>query len=99
MKKTLVLTAFLLAACTKPDTGLAPPPKLPDLPPALSKKAEQLPPLTDPTMGGAQVDGARDDAKYNEVAWQLNRLIDVYKCVQTALAEKKDASSCLNAIK
>ena len=96
MKKIAVITCLLLSACATTPTGLAPAPEMPDLPPSLAKPAKQLPPLIDPTMGGSQLDGARDDMTYNEVSWQLNTIIKAWACVKKALAERKDATGCFN---
>lgn len=102
MKKLIIITllATSLVGCkhTQPDVGLAKPVALPALPPYLSKKAERLPDLTDPSMGAAHIDGAETDIKYNEVAHQLNTLIEVYECVKEALATDKDPGKCLKEV-
>jgi len=97
MKKLFIIGCLMLSACATTPTGLAPAPEMPDLPPSLAKPAKQLPPLTDPTVDGNQLEGARDDQQYNEIAWQLNTIIKAWGCVKKALAERKDATGCLNA--
>lgn len=74
--------------------GKAPPPKVPALPANLAKKAGSLPPLTDPTVAGVQKDGAATDRLYNDVAIQLNNVIDAWSCVMDALNNEKDAKAC-----
>ena len=86
--------ALLLVAC-KTTTGLAPDPRIPDLPSNLEKKAEQLPPITDPSMGGIVRDGTSTDMLYNSVSTQLNNLIDLYNCVKISMNDKKDPKECL----
>jgi hypothetical protein len=96
MKKLVLISALLLTACATTPTGLAKDPVMPDLPPPLNEKAQPLPPLTDNTMGGLQVQGAEDDKQYNKVRRQNNTIIDAWACVKKALAEKKDATACFN---
>lgn len=96
MKRLIIIAALLLSACgqkvhVNPITSVAPP----VLPPNLAHKASALPPITDNTMGGSQVQGAKDDQQYNAVAFQLNALIDVYDCVRTSIIQGTDAKDCL----
>lgn len=97
MRKQIVLIlALTLSACTtKPGPGLAKPIQVPELPSNLAVKAKALPPITDNTMGGLVIDGANTDMKYNEVAHQLNNVIDLYNCVKISINEKKDIKTCL----
>jgi hypothetical protein len=74
--------------------GKAPAPKVPALPDALARKAGALPPLTDPSVAGQQKDAADTDRRYNDVAHQLNNVIDAWFCVKDALNEEKDAKAC-----
>lgn len=90
MKKLVLALALLTAACAGKQTGLAPAVQIPPLPGNLAQKAEPLPPITDPTMGGlvqANVDTSR---KYNAVSFQLNKVIDLYECVKEAINNKKE---------
>jgi hypothetical protein len=94
MKYFVLPLALLLAAC-QTTTGLAPDPKIPNLPANLEKKAEQLPPITDPSLGGIVRDSAASSMQYNEVGTQLNNLIDLYNCVKVSMNDKKDPKECL----
>lgn len=94
MKYFVLPLALLLAAC-QTTTGLAPDPKIPDLPANLEKKADQLPAITDPTLGGFVIDSASSSMQYNSVGTQLNNLIDLYNCVKTSMNDKKDPKECL----
>lgn len=94
MKYIALPLALLLAAC-QTTTGLAPDPKIPDLPANLEKKADQLPPITDPTLGGFVIDSASSSMQYNSVGTQLNNLIDLYNCVKVSMNNKKDPKECL----
>lgn len=91
-KFLIMLLAVSLSACktTSPDTGLAYNPQIPELRPELGVKAKALPPITDNTMGGSQIQGAQDDMQYNSVAHQLNTVIDIYNCVRNAINTRKD---------
>lgn len=95
MRKVLPIVLFLSACTHTQDTGLAKSVQIPDLPPNLAQKAEPLPPLTDPTMGGLVKSAIDTDMKYNSKAYQLNSLIDLYNCVKTSINDKKDIKSCL----
>lgn len=76
------------------SVGKAPAPKVPALPASLAKKATALPPLSDPSVAGQQRDAIATDRRYNDVAMQLNNVIDAWKCVSTALNGEKDAMAC-----
>ena len=65
MKHFVLPLALLLAAC-QTTTGLAPDPKIPNLPANLEKKAEQLPPITDPSLGGIVRDSAASSMPYRD---------------------------------
>lgn len=93
--KKIILIALLLSACKHTDTGLAEPIQIPDLPPILAKKAESLPQITDPSMGGLVVQAAEDDSEYNTVSKQLNKLIDFYNCIKVSINNKSNAKECL----
>jgi hypothetical protein len=101
MKKAVVILSLLLlvgGCATKepPVTGIAKPVQVPELPQALSKKAERLPDIVDPTFGGIIKDGIQADQQYNAVSHQLNKLIDLYACVRAAMNQSKDPSEvCL----
>jgi hypothetical protein len=66
MKKLIIVTALLVSACaSKPDTGLAPAVQIPPIPENLAQKAEPLPPVTDPTMGGLVQANVQSSKQYN----------------------------------
>ncbi len=91
MKKLVIVSALLLSACAnKPDTGLAPAVQIPPIPENLAQKAEPLPPITDPTMGGLVKANIDSSKKYNAVSFQLNKLIDLYNCVMDSVNNKKE---------
>lgn len=91
MKKLVIVSALLLSACAnKPDTGLAPAVEIPPIPENLAQKAEPLPPITDPTMGGLVKANIDSSKKYNAVSFQLNKLIDLYNCVMDSVNNKKE---------
>lgn len=91
MKKLVIVSALLLSACAnKPDTGLAPAVQIPPIPENLARKAEPLPPITDPTMGGLVQANIDSSKKYNAVSFQLNKLIDLYNCVMDSVNNKKE---------
>ncbi len=76
------------------SVGKAPAPKMPALPKTLAKRAGPLPPLTDPSVAGQQKDAADTDRRYNDVAHQLNNVLDAWDCVLDALNNEKDAKAC-----
>ena len=78
--------------------GRAPPPKMPELPPALSQRATRLPDLTDNTVSGLQADAIETDRRYNDVSHQLNSVLDAWECVRTALNSGKDAAECFKGL-
>lgn len=91
MRKLIIASLIFLSACAHDtDIGLANPVKIPDLPLSLAIRADRLPDLTDPSMGAQQIDSTATDIKYNNVAFQVNNLIDLYQCVQKSINEKKD---------
>lgn len=92
-----MLLPLALMACktNQPETGLARPPEIPELPANLARKAEALPPIPDSTMGTAHIQGTKDDIQYNAVAFQLNNVIDLYNCVRISLNERTDLKKCL----
>lgn len=91
MKKVgLVLVLFLAACKTTDDTGLVVGVQVPALPESLAQRAEALPPNTDTTMGGQVLDNTRNIRAYNEKAFQVNDLIDLYNCVREAVNNKKE---------
>jgi hypothetical protein len=101
MKKLALLPLLLLAGCFDEghkveSTGLGYQAQIPELPPELAIKAKALEPITDATMGGTQIQGAKDDMQYNSVAHQNNALIDIYNCVRNAVNNKgEDLKKCL----
>lgn len=86
----LLPIVLLLSACASKDTGLAPAVQIPPLPANLAQKAEPLPPITDPTMGGLVQANIDSSKRYNAVSFQLNKLIDLYSCVKEAVNTKKE---------
>lgn len=103
MIKQLLLGVALFATLTAGscdrkeglDIGIAKPVQIPDAPAYLTKKAERLPDITDPSFGGIMLDAADTDAKYNDVAIRLNLLIDYTLCIQESVNKKKDIEKCL----
>lgn len=84
----------LLAGCKTtqdPELGEARSVQVPPLPASLAQRPTRLPDITDPTMGGIQIDGVKSDRTYNDVAHQTNSLITVYECVRVAV-NSRDAS-------
>jgi hypothetical protein len=109
MKRILPLLLILsLGACTTiPDIstdgdivvggdnlGSAKPVRMPDLPDNLKIKAKRLPDLTDTSVTANQLDAVDTDIKYNNVAFQVNALINAWECVMKNMNDNKDASSC-----
>ena len=99
-KLTTIVTIFslLVTACggKQPlnSTGLGYQAQIPELPAELAIKARSLPPITDNTMGGTQIQGAQDDAAYNAVAHQLNKVIDIYNCVRKSINNREQTITC-----
>ena len=91
MKKTLLVLALLLSGCAAaPDTGLATGVQIPPLPEKLAQKAGPLTPNQDTTMGGQVLDNTQNIRQYNDKAFQVNDLIDLYNCVRDAVNNKKE---------
>jgi hypothetical protein len=90
MKKSIIVLALLASACSTTDTGLAPQVRIPPIPENLSQRAGQLPSSSDTTMGGQVLDNTRNIRTYNEKAFQVNDLIDLYNCVREAINNKKE---------
>jgi hypothetical protein len=90
MKKLILALALLTTACAGKETGLAPAVQIPPLPGNLAQKAEPLPPITDPTMGGLVQANVDTSKRYNAVSFQLNKIIDLYVCVKDAVNDKKE---------
>jgi hypothetical protein len=104
MKKLILIAAaaLSLSACAttgndKPDLGTAPPAKMPDLPDTMARKAERLPDMTDPSLGGIHKSGIDADTSYNELAVRYNALVDAWDCVKKGLEarDEKLAQQCL----
>lgn len=90
MKKLVLVVSLLLTACGGKETGIAPAVQIPPIPANLAQKADPLPPITDPTMGGLVQANIESSKKYNAVSFQLNKLIDLYDCVKEAVNNKKE---------
>lgn len=91
MKKTLLVFALFLSGCaTTPETGLATGVQIPPLPEKLAQKAGSLTPNEDTTMGGQVLDNTQNIRQYNDKAFQVNDLIDLYNCVRDAVNNKKE---------
>ena len=98
MKYTILIPVFLLATACSHTSTIPPtvvPAQIPPLPANLSVRAEPLPPITDNTMGGLIRDGINTDRRYNDVAAQLNSLIDVYECIRRTYNDHSSAEKCL----
>ena len=90
MKKLLsVLIIVGLSGCAAhtpaPDLGIAPVAQMPALPATLARRAERLPDITDPSLGGLHHDGVNTDTTYNDLAIRYNALVDAWGCVRQAL--------------
>lgn len=100
MKPIIIGLLIALAGCKHTGIDLqlpeTKPIQVPELPAELAKPAQKLPPLTDNTMGGRELDAVETDKKYNEVVFQVNNLIVFYKCVRQSVNERKDLERCLN---
>ena len=90
MKKLILALALLTTACAGKQTGLAPAVQVPPLPGNLAQKAEPLPPITDPTMGGLVQANVDTSKRYNAVSFQLNKIIDLYVCIRDAVNNKEE---------
>ena len=90
MKKLVLVVSLLLTACGGKETGIAPAVQIPPIPANLAQKADPLPSITDPTMGGLVQANIESSKKYNAVSFQLNKLIDLYDCVKEAVNNKKE---------
>lgn len=91
MKKTLLVFALFLSGCaTAPETGIATGMQIPPLPEKLAQKAGSLNPNEDTTMGGQVLDNTQNIRQYNDKAFQVNDLIDLYNCVRDAVNNKKE---------
>lgn len=89
MRSLVIVLALLLSAC-KTDTGLATSVQIPPIPENLAQRAGPLPASTDITMGGQVLDNTRNIRQYNDTAFQVNDLIDLYNCVREAVNNKKE---------
>lgn len=103
--KKIVLAAMLalpLAACggggerPDPEIGVAPAAQMPALPNALAQKAERLPDITDPSLGGIHRDGAQSDSRYNDLAYRYNFMVDAWGCVRQHLNSRSTDEEALN---
>ena len=79
-----------MSACKTPDTGLALQVQVTPIPENLAQRAGPLPPNSDITMGGQVLDNTQNIRTYNEKAFQVNDLIDLYNCVREAINNKKE---------
>lgn len=102
MIKNLILPLLALtmvSACAhtdlEPGAPTVTPVRVPELPAEFKVKAEQLPELTDRTLGGQVNAGIESDRAYNSLGFKYNALIDLYHCVQISMNEKKDPELCL----
>lgn len=94
MKKVLIF-ALLLSACSPKQSAIVSAPVPPPLPAYLDTSPENLPPISDTSMGTAHVQGAKDDMQYNELKHKYNTLRDLYNCVYTSMKEGKKSDKCL----
>jgi hypothetical protein len=88
--KKLVLVLLLSGCTATQDTGLAVGVQVPPIPESLAQRAGPLPSSSDTTMGGQVLDNTRNIRAYNEKAFQVNDLIDLYNCVREAVNNKKE---------
>ena len=79
--------------------GSAPPPKVPDLPANLAKRAGPLPHLTDGHEPTLVKDLAKTSSLYNDIANQLNAVLDAWGCVETSLNNNADSAKCFKEAK
>ena len=102
--RLLILPVLLLTLtagmCSTPgvETPEVTPISMPALPAQLARPAQRLPDITDPSLGGAHIQGAQDDQQYNAVASQLNTIIRAWDCVRQALITRTDPNQCLNRV-
>lgn len=95
MKKLTLALALLLTACkTVPVPPGVESAKIPDLPAYYQQRAEKLPPITDPSMGGVTLDSTEASKKYNDVSHKYNGLLDLYNCVKESINSKKVPDTC-----
>lgn len=52
----------------------------------MAPRAEPLPPITDPTLGGQVESGVDTDRRYIALAIRYNALLDLFQCVREAVA-------------
>lgn len=91
MRASIIVLALLLSACkTTTDTGLTTSVQIPPIPENLAQRAGPLTPNTDTTMGGQVSDNTTSIRHYNDKAFQVNDLIDLYNCVREAVNNKKE---------
>lgn len=77
------------------NLGSAKPARMPDLPASLKTRRGQLPPLTDTSPRGQQLDAINTDIAYNAAAFQVNSLISLWECVMVRINDNKDSSECI----
>lgn len=90
MRKLILASFLLLAACGGADTGIAPQVQIPPIPENLAQKAAKLPENNDTTMGAQVRDNTSNIRAYNDKASQVNNLINLYNCVREAINNKKE---------
>ena len=90
MRISIIVLALLLSACKTTDTGLTTSVQIPPIPEKLAQRAGPLTENTDTTMGGQVMDNTRSIRQYNDKAFQVNDLIDLYNCVREAVNNKKE---------
>lgn len=76
------------------SVGESPPPKMPALPENFARRAQPLPPLTDPSLAGQQRSAIETDRAYNSVASQLNSVISAWECVRKSLNDNVEPKEC-----
>ena len=97
-RMTLVIAAALcLTACGQKltlDVPPSTPASLPAIPAQLDKNPEQLPPLTDGTLGELALDNAEMTRKYGVLGTQFNTLRAFYNCVREGANNGEDFEGC-----